>query len=78
MTNWLYGINAIFYIFYPIIDEIRICLESGLLVQAFYQFWALLFIKLYKIVNFISCFPYHTRKYEIPITLEFWQIWGGR
>jgi hypothetical protein len=32
--------------------EIRICLESGLLILAFYQFWVILSIKLHKIVGY--------------------------
>jgi len=61
-----------------LIDEIRIFLESGFQVLAFCQFWALLYIKLYKIVASISCFPYNSRKYEVRISLEFWQNWGSR
>jgi hypothetical protein len=37
-----------------LIDEVRICLESDLLILAFYQFWTLLYIKLYKIVDYTS------------------------
>ncbi len=65
-----------FFLYVPaeqLIDEVRICLESGLLILAFYQFWALLSIKLYKIVDSISCFPRNTMKYELRITLEFWR-----
>jgi hypothetical protein len=63
---------------HQLIDEIRIFLESGPLSRTSYQFGPLLSIKLYKIVDSISCFPYNSRKYEIRISLEFWQNRGSR
>jgi hypothetical protein len=57
-----------FLLSYLLIDEIRVCLESGLLILTFYPFWPLLSIKLYKIVDSISCFPCNSIKCELRIT----------
>jgi hypothetical protein len=59
-----------------LIDEIPIYLESALLILPFYYFLFFLSIKLHKIVDSISCFPYNSTKYEFRITLEIWQIGG--
>jgi hypothetical protein len=59
-----------------LIDEVRVCWESGLLILAFYQFWPLLSTKLYKIVDYILCFPCNSRKYELRIGLGSCEIEG--
>jgi len=57
-------------------DEVPICLESALLSVPSYHFLAILSIKMYKIVDSVSCFPYNSAKYELRITSQFWQIEG--
>ena len=49
---------------------------SALLSVPSYRFLAIQSIKLYKIVDSVSCFPYNSAKYKLRITSEFWQIEG--
>ncbi len=71
----LKGSHALYSIGPPqqLINVIRICWKSGLRIIVFYQFWMLLYIKLYKIVNSILCFTCNTRKCKLRITSEFCQ-----